>query len=215
MKKRNVPLDFFSWHIYCTEPANLVGKGERMKALLDKHGFGDIESILNEWNYIRGWTDDFKYSILSIHGIKGAAFAMACISEAQGAPIDMLMYYDTRPSAFCGVFDYYSYDKLKGYYPLYFYGMFYDMEYEVKAQNKIDNIYSLCGVDKDGKILAVITNYSEDDSLGSKDVELYFGRSGKFEIRLVDDEHDGEIIAITAKPGITLKNHSFALVREI
>ncbi len=215
MKNRNVPIDFFSWHIYCTEPVRLVDKSYRIKALLDKHGYSDAESILNEWNYVRGWTDDFKYSILAIHGIKGASFVMACICESQSAPIDMLMYYDTRPSAFCGAFDFYSYDKLKGYYPLYFYGMFYDMEHEVKAQNKIDNIYSLCGVDKNGKMLAVITNYSEDDSLGAKDICVDIGRSGKFEIYLVDSAHDGELVTTTDKLELTLQNQSFALIKEI
>ena len=215
MQKRNAPLDFFSWHIYCTEPAPLIERSKKVDALLKKYGFDRTESILNEWNYVRGWVEDFKYSILAIHGIKGAAFTMACISEAQKAPIDMLMYYDTRPSAFCGIFDYYSYDPLKGYYALYFYGMFYDMKHEVRAQNEIENVYTLCGVDENGKMLCVVTNYSDDDSLGNKKVALDIGRCGKFEIYRVDSTHDGELCETTEKLEFDMENQSFILVKEI
>lgn len=59
---------------------------------------------------------------------------MACITKAQHSDIDMLMYYDTRPSVFCGAFDFYTYEKLKGYYPLYWYGMMYDALGEVPSE---------------------------------------------------------------------------------
>lgn len=98
MQKRKVEIDFFSWHIYCTEPKYLVEKAERIKKLMNVYGYEKAESILNEWNYIKGWTKDYVYSLKAIHGIKGAAFIMACMSEAQKSSIDMLMYYDTRPS---------------------------------------------------------------------------------------------------------------------
>ena len=122
MKRREVPIDFFSWHVYCNEPNVLAIKSERIKALLEKNGYGNAESILNEWNYAdsKGWGEGaFGYTVMTIHGIKGAAFIMSVISVAQKADgIDMLMYYDTRPSVFCGAFDFYSGKPLKGYYPL-------------------------------------------------------------------------------------------------
>ena len=148
MQKRGVPIDFFSWHVYCTEPWHMIDKGYRIKALLEKHGYGDVETNLNEWNYVRGWTEDFKYSLLAIHGIKGAAFTMACISEAQRTDcIDMMMYYDTRISGFCGAFDYYTWEPLKGYYPLMWYGKFYDMESYIPCLDTDKNLYTLCGID--------------------------------------------------------------------
>lgn len=60
------------------------------------------------------------------------------------------MYYDTRPSAFNGAFDFYTYEKLKGYYSLYWYGMLFDCEKEIASENSIPNVYSLCGVDNKG-----------------------------------------------------------------
>lgn len=215
MKKRSVPIDFFSWHIYCAEPRELVAKGERMQTLLDANGYGEAENILNEWNYLKNWTDRYVEGLKAIHGIKGAAFTMACISAAQNSSIDMLMYYDTRPSAFNGVFDFYTYERLKGYYPLYWYGKFYDMEREIPVGEQHENIYSLCGVDKDGKTLTVVTYYTDDDGAEDKSISVDFGREGKYEVYLLDAEHDAEFVKTTDSPVFEMKNCSAILLREI
>jgi len=38
-------------------------KAKRIKALLKKYNYNNAESILNEWNYIKGWTNEFVYSL--------------------------------------------------------------------------------------------------------------------------------------------------------
>lgn len=216
MKIREVPIDFFSWHIYCKEPFDAVNKAKRIKALLVKYGYGDAESILNEWNYVRGWTDEFKYSIMAIHGIKGAAFVMSVISEAQKTDaIDMLMYYDTRPSAFCGAFDFYSYEPLKGYYPLMWYGKFYDMKEYIPCESAVENVYTICGKDEDGKLLCVVTHYSENDDTPPADVKLDFGREGDFEVYLLDSDHNGELVGAVTDTSFAIKCHSCILLKEI
>ena len=215
MKRRNVELDFVSWHIYCKTPEDLIDRTTKVRKWLDENGYFKTENHCNEWNYVRGWTEDFVYSIKSIIGAKGAAFTMATICASQNSDIDMLMYYDTRPSCFNGVFDYYTYEPLKGYYPFYWYGMFYDMEKEIPAENQIYNVYSLCGVDKDGKILATVTYYAEDDEVESKEITLDFGREGNFEIYLVDENHSGELIATTKSLTFNMKCHSILLIKEI
>ena len=215
MQKRNVPLDFFSWHIYCTEPAHMAQKAGRMKKLLIKYGYANAESILNEWTYVKGWEEDYVYSLKSIHGIKGAAFTMACMCVSQNSPIDMLMYYDTRPSVFNGVFDFYTYEKLKGYYPFYWYGMFYDCEKEIPAENNIENIYSLCGVDSGGKSVIILTYYSDDDTLPSKNISLDLGKKGRYEIYRVDSKNNGELSEITDNLSFDMELFSLVLIKEI
>ena len=168
MQERNVPIDFLSWHCYAESPEPMLKRAQRLRASLDAHGYANTESILNEWNY--SWIGGFLSVVKTIHSIKGAAYAMACICAAQDSSIDMLMYYDTRPSVYNGAFDFYTYEKLKGYYPLYWYGMFYDMEKEIKAENQIENIYSLCGVSKDNKVLAIVTHYNVEDDIAAKTV---------------------------------------------
>ncbi len=215
MNTRGVSLDFFSWHIYCTEPQAMIDKADRIRKLMDRNGYEEAESILNEWNYVKGWVDEYVYSLKTIHGVKGAAFTMACISAAQPSTIDMLMYYDTRPSVFCGAFDYYTYERLKGYYPLYWYGMFYDCKSEIRCSSKVENIYTICGINDADKVLAVITHYSDDDNTASKTVKIDFGRKGRYEIYMVDSKHDGELFSTTTELTIELPVHCCVLIKEI
>lgn len=215
MNVRNVPLDFFSWHIYCTSPQSVLEKAAAVRRRLDENGFGDTESILNEWNYNKNWTDQYIYSMKVIHGIKGAAFMMATISEAAYSSIDMLMYYDTRLSCFCGAFDFYTYEPLKGYYPLYWYGLFYDADAYVKCETEADNIYSLCAVDKSGKALAVITHYSDDDGKAPETVSVDFGKSGKYEVYMLDENHDGELLGTFDELSFILPVNSCVFIKEV
>ena len=214
MQERKVPIDFLSWHTYCTKPEHIVNNAKRYRKLLDQYGYENAESILNEWNYVKGWTDEFPYTIEMIHGIKGAAHLMACMSAAQSAPIDMLMYYDTRPSRFNGIFDFYTAKPLKSYYSLYWYGMFYDRKAEIRAAEPVEDIYSLCGIDGEGKLLAAITYYSDDDNAGNKSISVDFGRPGNYEIYLLDKEHNGEFIETTDRLEFDMKIHSVVLIRE-
>lgn len=215
MSKRNVEIDFFSWHVYCTEPKRMIEKSEKIRALLDKYGYKNTESHLNEWNYVKGWTEEYVYSIKCIHSEKGAAFMAACICEAQKSSIDMLMYYDTRPSIFCGVFDTNTCERLKGYYPLCWYGMFYDAKAEIRAESQPENIYTLCGVKEDGKTLTLIDYYTDADDAPKKEIRVDFPRVGNYEIYLVDKEHDGELIEVTNSLTFTLLPHSVLLIKEI
>lgn len=214
MQKRNVPIDFFSWHTYNIDPNKIMARGEKLHDLLVKYGYGHVESILNEWNYVKEWGENFGESLKVIHGMKGAAFVAACMCTAQQSHIDMLMYYDTRQSVFNGAFDYYTYEKLKGYYPLYWYGMFYDMEKEIPAAEAVENVYSLCGVDKDGKVLSMVVYYHDDD-IADKTIHLDFGKQGKYEVYLLDEEHDAELVAVVEDTTFTLKNCTAILIKEI
>ena len=217
MAKREVPIDFFSWHIYCVEPKKMVERANTVKRLLIENGYENTESILNEWNYVKGWREEFKDSLAVIHGIKGAAFIMSIITEAQKCDgVDMLMYYDSRgDSCFNGVFDFYSLEPLKGYYALCWYSNFYDMEYEVRCESEPENIYSLCGVDKNGKAVCIITNYSDSNDVPKKKIKLDFGRKCKFEVYKVDKENDGELVEITENTEFTIEPLSFVMLKEI
>lgn len=216
MSRRNVPIDFFSWHIYCVEPKHMTDRAEGVRALLDKNGYDKTESILNEWNYIKGWEEEYKYSIAAIHGIKGAAFTMACMTASQKCEgIDMLMYYDTRPSIFCGAFDMYSYEPLKGYYPLKWYGMFYDMAGEVRCENEPENIYTLCGVGNDGKTMTIVTHYTDNDAAENKEVSLDFGKLGNYEVYLLDKDNDGCLVKTTSDLTFEMEANTCLLIKEI
>jgi len=216
MSAKNVPIDFFSWHTYTVDPYAAIAKSFEIKALLEKYGYGGAENILNEWNYVRGWwADDFRYSVETIIGMKGAAFTMAVMSLAQPSPIDMLMYYDARPSAFNGLFDMYFLDRLKGYYPFKWYGFFYGLE-EIRAVCPDRDFYTLCGKDADGKLRMIVTYYTEDDDKAqSKTVYIEAGGAGKYRAFLLDKSHDGDLICETENPEFTMEPNTCVMLVEV
>ena len=120
------PIDFFSWHWYGRipvgdrgpkGPTSLAGKCFLVREMLDRCGYGKAESVLDEWNYVKNWTDDFPHTSRIISEPKGGAFAAAAMSGCQDAPLDMLMYYDARPgTVFNGLFDIYTFKPRPAYY---------------------------------------------------------------------------------------------------
>ena len=215
MQKKQVPVDFFSWHIYAASPEELIKKAKCIRGMLDRHGYKNTESILNEWNYLRGWTNDFVYTIEAIHSIKGAAYLMSALSLAQpSSAIDMMMYYDTRPSVFNGIFDFYTCRPLKGYLCMKWYGEFYDDYREVRAKNCLKDIYVLCGIDKHGKITAIVTHYSENDEKENVKIKLDFGRRCEFDVFLLDKDHDGELIKTTTNLTFDMPLYTCLKIKE-
>lgn len=213
MKNREVEIDFFSWHIYAQKPEQVIERGEEIKKLLIKNGYDKTESILNEWNYVKDWEDKFVYSIESIIGIKGAAFEMACMTEAQKSSIDMLMYYDARPGAFNGLFDYYTMRPLKGYYPFLWFSEFMPLK-EVRSENTAENIYTLCGTDENDKVKAVLTYYTDDDGMPNKTVRLDFGKEAEFDVYSLDDKKTNECIGTSRSLTFEMKPNSCLFIKE-
>ena len=83
-----------------------------------------------------------KQNFKQIIGAKGAAFNMACMSAAQNCTdVDMLMYYDARPSEFNGMFDFYTMEPLKGYYPFLMYSKLYELGNCVESMSDDKDIY--------------------------------------------------------------------------
>ena len=172
IKDARPPMDFLSWHWYGVEPKEMSKKGTRIAKIAKNYGYGNAESILNEWNYVRGWGDEFVYSIETMIGIKGAAFTSACMAEGQKNPsIDMLMYYDARPTAMNGMFDFYTMRPLKGYYPFLIYSNIYELKKQVKAKIDDKEIYAVCSKN-DEHARMVVTYYSENDNASPKFVTI-------------------------------------------
>ncbi len=172
IKDAHPPMDFLSWHWYGVEPKEMSKKGTRIAKIAKNYGYGNAESILNEWNYVRGWGDEFVYSIETMIGMKGAAFTSACMAEGQKNPsIDMLMYYDARPTAMNGMFDFYTMRPLKGYYPFLIYSNIYELKKQVKAKIDDKEIYAVCSKN-DEHARMMVTYYSENDNASPKFVTI-------------------------------------------
>ena len=139
-RDHHVPLDFFSWHVYAVDPRRLSEKAVRIRKMMDDAGFGKAESILNEWNYVKGWGDDFVHSLEVESGRfnqKGAAFIAAAMVDCQSVPLDMLMFYDARIGCCMNnIFDATTCWPLKGYYPFYAWSKMVDRGSQVPAAVK-------------------------------------------------------------------------------
>ena len=138
--------------------------------ILEKYGYEKAESILNEWNYIKGWKEEYHHSIMTLASQKGAAFAAASMIACQHAPVDMLMYYDAKPDAhFNGMFDKVSLMPLKPYYAIYAWGSFAAMcDRSVKVSSDVPDIYAVAGRGADRRRAIFLARYSDDDNFASK-----------------------------------------------
>lgn len=193
------PLDFFSWHIYASVPEKIVARAEKVRTLLDKYGFEKTESILNEWNYVRGWTgDDWLYTLRMEKGLKGAAFIAAVMSECQKSSVDMLMYYDARPCGMNGMFSTdFVCDCLKGYYPFKMFNELYKLGESVEVKNGGD-IYG-CAARSEKSAAVMLTHYDDDDATEAKTVRVemrgFDAESGvRAKFYLLDQDRDTELV---------------------
>ena len=198
LKENDIKPDFFSWHRYDKNVHTFVEKVRLARELLDKYGFSETESILNEWNYVRGWTgDDWVYSLKSEKNIKGASFIAAVIESCQYEPLDMLMYYDARPGGMNGLFSTDRIcDKLKGYYPFYMFNALYKLDSAVKIDSDDSDLYA-CAAVGEGEAAVMLTHFSDDDEKGTIEAEVDlsgFGaeRGCEIEYYLLDESHDLE-----------------------
>lgn len=208
-RDRRVPLDFFSWHTYARAPGPVAAKAERMRKLLDARGFSRTESILNEWNYVKGWVNDFVYSLRVESGdlnLKCAAFIAATMVECQSRPVDMLMYYDARiGTSMNGLFAPVTCWPLKGYYPFYLWSKLMDCGTQVactvtdapglrgvanaggseKRDHPVSGQYHATAARRaDGSGAVLLVRYSDDDNTSEQgEVRLRFQGARVVDVR--------------------------------
>ena len=183
LTQHGAPLDFFSWHRYFVTPDYIPVEIREKRALLDRHGFEKAESILNEWNYVRGWTSDWVYSLRVESGdlnYKGAAFVAASMSVCQREALDMLMYYDARlNTAMNGMFDPVTLEPMRGYYPFAAWAKLRRLGMEVDCScTGTDGLYATAAASADGRLGLLVTRYSDDDNI-SGHVALRISAKGR------------------------------------
>ncbi len=182
MRKRRVPIDFFSWHCYATDPERPAARARTFRDMLDRHGYRKAESILNEWNYVQDWGPSWVYSLEVESGVcnlKGAAFTAAVMSLCQNAPVDMLMYYDARVgTSMNGMFAACTLKPAKGYYPFYAWAKLLDRGTQVHAEitwaetkgcghpDTGNDVYATAAVSPGGRHgAALVTRFTDDNNV--------------------------------------------------
>lgn len=200
LKQLQAPLDFFSWHVYANTTDKIEQRARDIRRILDQYGYTETESILNEWNYVRGWRDEeWIYSLKTEKGLKGSSFIAATMCEGQRWPLDMLMYYDARPCGMNGLFNTdFVFECLKGYYPFKAFNELYTLQGCVHSESDCADVY-VCAAKGDGEAAILLTHYSDDDTKSPEDLTLricgFTGLAGvKAEFYLLDEKHDLELV---------------------
>ncbi len=87
--QNNLPLDFYSWHIYgYKNPYGIKEFADTIRSLLDINGYTQAESIISEINNtLNGSLDTFAVSPY------GAAYYLSTILTAQKTSVDKLYWY--------------------------------------------------------------------------------------------------------------------------
>jgi hypothetical protein len=88
VRKKKLPLDFYSWHWYATDsadPQDIVRISESIRSRLDKNGFRKTLSMVNEWNY--GLMEPLPSDL------HRASFITSSLIYMQHAPIDVAALY--------------------------------------------------------------------------------------------------------------------------
>ena len=226
LSQLKAPLDFFSWHVYTNRVEYMVELGQKVRTLLDRYGFTQAESILNEWNYVSGWTDDdIVYSHDHRGKVKGAAFSAAAMCACQYSSVDMLMYYDARPNEFWnGMFDDTVVGRvLKGYYPFPMFHALYALGTCVEAESEQVGSY-LCAAKNDTQAAVLVTHFNDDDSTApqsfSIDLTGFGGENGtEVEFYLLDETHNCDLVGKATyygnrfTPELTVPNFSCYLLK--
>ncbi len=214
VREENAPLDFFSWHGYTLEIDYITEKLRHARNMLDEYGFTQTESILNEWNYAKDFSvAEFK-QLLSI---KGAAFTSAYISVCQDGPLDMLMYYDARPTVMNNLFDYDFLEPRKSYYIIKIWGeMLKNKAVQCRTSCLIPDIY-VTAAKSDGEEYAIITYYTDRKDMPEKAFELKIEGSGKKEkaVYLLDESTDMEKISSFSgsETALTIQPNTVIVIR--
>ena len=195
------PLDFFSWHSYAGVADN-IAFAAYAREMLDKFGFTETESILNEWNpgiHRRGTLAD-------------AAHIGAMMVALQHTSVDMLMYYlATFESSYGGMFNPITNAPFKAYYAFWGFGQLYKMGYQYPIEGApygrvTDTVYALAAGNEDATEKAILLfNLGGETPLTAPE--------GEWTLCLLDGEHDltpvgtvrgGEAFTVPAEGGAML-----------
>ena len=200
VRDHDVPLDFYSWHLYRSETSEYAKRMIRAREILDSYGLTKTESILGEWNFMRNWKEGMLESIQDVISIKGAAFNAAMMALGQNLPVDMLMYYDARPgTCLNGLFDFYSYKPFKGYYSFLLFSKLYKIGKQVKTESDSERIYAVAAANE-GKEAVLLSYFTNDETAKKESITVKFGEdcADSYALIVLDKEYNAERVCTIA-----------------
>ncbi|MBQ8356915.1 MAG: hypothetical protein IJX39_03805 [Clostridia bacterium] len=226
-----VPLDFYTWHRYKGEAAAYVEGAAIVRSLLTEFGYGEVESILDEWNLMYAWdraNQAESYRAMKDH--RGASFyaATLCALQEQTDVTIATQFEADVVKEFCGVFNVKNMcvgglssgsarlaelEPTKGFYAFKSFNSLYRMGDSVTLHCDHDDIFATAAAGECGNGVLL-----SNQSGGEVDVTLSLsGVRGSIIVRLTDADRSNERIleldaGATCQLRLSMRPDSFAYI---
>lgn len=194
--KNKVPIDFYSWHMYTSNPYEIYKASKYIRNLLDDYGLKNCENINSEWNI------DILSPQRDKDNAKNAAFTACCLTLFQDANLShAFRYRGTQDNNWLMKllgFDLslFTYDGKYKTPALVYLAMNYMKDnIRLSIHSNISNgITCLAGISKDKTNVSIIlSNYEAKNSLCILNI-TNISNDYRFIHYLIDDSHHLQII---------------------
>ena len=219
-KSPRVPVDFHSWHIYSSNPASMIEGAAKVRAMLCEYGYGEAESILDEWNLMYKWGPRANqapaYPAMKDH--RGAAcYAGVLCGLQEQSDVAAGAYFEADVvKEFCCIFDvdgmciggltkgeeYFATVKpTKGFYAFKRFNTLYRLGEQVALTCDEERLYATAaaGADGVGTMIANVTDNEREITVEMKGIQ------GAICLRMTDAAHtDEKLFTMSAGNAVTL-----------
>lgn len=202
------PLDFFSWHLYTTDPHEIVLHANFVDEKLKACGLEKVESIFNEWNFV-DWNDTDRWNAMK--EMPGATFVASAFCLMQRSAIDKAMYYDALPTrTYCGLYYFPSQQVTKTYYSFKAFNELYKLGTSVESSsNEQAGIYVCAAKDGAANGAVLIANRN---AIGQSVKYEVIGMASKPRCQVLDKSRLLESAAILVEGNLMLPPQSVVLL---
>ena len=227
VRDRALPMDFYSWHIYCNRPESFKEAAEKTGALLAEYGFQDVEQILNEWNYAI-WSDRLQRCYDLHKTAFECAFMAAMMSSFQDSAVSKAMYYDAQmlmSGYWNGVFAPVAQRmhagkrvpaRLPGYYALRSWNDLKRLGVQIAVTTDCADLYATAARGEDGGVALLLSYFNDDAGYGEQappDADIVIACPGVSGWTAYVTDDDGTFSPVCVNNGVlTLKGNSCAML---
>ena len=120
--------------------------------------------------------------------------------DCQASSVDMLMYYDARPTHWNGLFDFVQMGKITttAYFAFPMFNELYKLENYVECTSDDSNAF-VCAAKNDNEAAVIMTHFNDDDNTEPEfikiDISGFSSEKGiEAEIYLLDADHDLSLV---------------------
>ena len=203
-----VPMDFYTWHRYKGEAIAYAEGAAIVRNLLTEFGYGEVESILDEWNLVYGWDrQNQAESYRAMKDQRGASFyaGVLCVLQERSDVCIATQFEADVVKEFCGIFNVkdmcvgglaYGSAKLaelaptKGFYAFKAFNLLYRMQNSVTSCCDHEAVFVTAAAGDAGNGL-LASNQSGEVTEVTFDLS---GVRGEIAVRLTDADHTDEVI---------------------